>query len=67
MYSSILSVHTCVSISNYQDYFRPQTDNNYVNLHSLEYIPFPGPPTENDPPPPISICIKIETYNFPKS
>jgi hypothetical protein len=25
------------------------------NLHSLEYIPFPGPPAENDPPPPIRI------------
>ena len=24
--------------------------------HNREYIPFPGPPAEKDPPPPISIC-----------
>lgn len=27
------------------------------DLHRREYIPLPGPPAENDPPPPNSICI----------
>lgn len=29
------------------------------NLHRREYIPFPGPPAEKDPPPPISAYSKV--------
>lgn len=39
------------------------TEQSDFYLHNLEYIPFPGPPAEKDPPPPISIY-KIDGTTF---
>lgn len=37
---------------------------NVGNVHNRECMPLPGPPAENDPPPPISTCNIHYTYSL---